>query len=291
MGLSLLNPAFAESTAYDTATNIMRIPFVQLNNHNFSNVRFICDPADGYSCKLMGGDASDCANGIYNREGSSENLYYIHTRSSGGIQYGGVQLGNPDGSEFMLSWVKSPKDQNPYLVGRDLAQFSDNVAYGIVGRSAVSGFKQGDLVTVVGDSTGYSIEKVNGDAAVAFNEGQKINVNNSCNSLTGEYIGNIGYLYGLNNSFNVNILNNTDGSIQLSNTGGLSFTASWDNSEKLLNKYSLASLGDVSSSAYPGFDGQEDKVFVTDIGNGIAFTVVDTLTDKVKSTATFILKQ
>lgn len=56
LGFSLLNSAYAESTAYDTATNVMTIPFVQLDNHNYSNVRFICDPEDGYSCKLLGGE-------------------------------------------------------------------------------------------------------------------------------------------------------------------------------------------------------------------------------------------
>ena len=71
LGFSLLNPAFAESTAYDTATNIMTIPFVQLDNHNFSNVRFVCDPEDGYSCKLLGGEPSDCASGTYNINGST----------------------------------------------------------------------------------------------------------------------------------------------------------------------------------------------------------------------------
>jgi hypothetical protein len=34
LGFSLLNSAYAESTAYDTATNFMTIPFVQLDNHN-----------------------------------------------------------------------------------------------------------------------------------------------------------------------------------------------------------------------------------------------------------------
>ncbi len=289
-GLSFLNPAYAESTGYDTATNIMTIPFVQLDNHNFSNVQFICDPTDGYSCKLLRGDASDCASGLYHLDGSDKNIYSIHTRSSGGIQYGGIKSAIHDGLNFSASWVKSPKDQNPYLFGRDLTQFSDNVTYGVVGRASAGSFnfQTGDLITVVGDSTGYSIEKVNSDAAVAFNHGEKISVNNSCNSLTGVYSGNDGQ-YSKNSKFSVNILNNMDGSIQLLDADGDVFTASWDSSEKLLNKYSIASLGNISSVAYPGFE--EDKAFVIDIGNGIALSVINGLTGKITSTAVFIQNQ
>ncbi|MCF6203122.1 MAG: hypothetical protein L3J59_05540 [Methylococcaceae bacterium] len=289
MGFSLLNSAYAESTAYDTATNVMTIPFVQLNNHNYSNVRFICDPEDGYSCRLLGGEPSDCASGIYNVNGSASSTYSIHTRSSGGIQFGGILLSNPDGLEFTASWIKSPKDQNPYLVGQDLTQFSDNIAYGVIGGGKASpGFSMGDLITVTGDSTGYSVTQVNGDATLAFTKGEKINVNNSCNSQTGEYTGDLDY--NKNNFYNINILNNTSGGIQLANTKGYVFTASWDGTEKLLNKYSLANLGAIYTNPYPGFS-EEDQAFVTDIGNGIVLTSIDAFTGKVSSTAVFIQNQ
>ncbi|MEE9338474.1 MAG: hypothetical protein V3U87_10365 [Methylococcaceae bacterium] len=289
LGFSLLNSAYAESTAYDTATNVMTIPFVQLDNHNYSNVRFICDPEDDYSCKLLGGEPSDCASGLYSINGSTANTFSIHTRSSGGIQFGGILLSNPDGSEFTASWVKSPKDQNPYLTGQDLSQFSDNIAYGIVGGSRHSGFSQGNLITVTGDSTGYSVKRVFSDAAINFTKGENININNNCNSRTGEYTGDIDLF--TSNIYSINILNNTDGGIQLSNTAGHDdFTASWDGTEKLLNKYSLASLGSISAGVYQGF-AEEDKAFVTDIGNGVVLTAIDAFTGKVSTTAVFIQKK
>ncbi len=288
LGFSLLTSAYAESTAYDTATNVMTIPFVQLDNHNYSNVRFICDPEDGYSCKLLGGEPSDCSSGLYSINGSAANTFSIHTRSSGGIQFGGILLSNPDGSEFTASWVKSPKDQNPYLTGQDLSQFSDNIAYGIVGGSTHSGFSQGNLITVTGDSTGYSVKRVFSDAAINFAQGENINVNNSCNSRTGEYTGDIHNV--IENIYSINILNNTDGGIQLSNPAGNNFTASWDGTEKLLNKYSLASLGSIEGVTYPGF-AEEDKAFITDIGNGVVLTAIDAFSGKVSSTAVFIQKQ
>lgn len=218
------------------------------------------------------------------------NTLSIHTRSSEGIQFVGILLSNPDGSEFTASWVKSPKDKNPYLVGQDLAQFSDNIAYGIVGGSSHSGFSQGDLITVTGDSTGYSVKRVFSDSAINFTKGENINVNNSCNSSTGEYSGDIHDSLDIDNIYSINILNNTDGGIQLSNPAGDDFTASWDGTEKLLNKYSLASLGSIHAGIYQGF-AEEDKAFVTDIGNGVVLTAIDAFSGKVSSTAVFIQKQ
>ena len=118
-----------------------------------------------------------------------------------------------------------------------------------------------------------------------FNKGTNINVHNSCHSLTGEYKGNL--IYSSKNIYSINILNNTDGSIQLKNPGGSSFTAAWDGTVKLFDKYSIATLGIINNAAYPKF-GEEDRAFVTDIGNGIALTVVDEFTGKVSSTAVFI---
>jgi hypothetical protein len=285
-----LNQVAAESAQYNSTNNTLTIPIVQLNNQNFSNVMMSCDPNNGYSCKLTGVTRSDCANGIYegNIGNDSDNTYSIHTRSSNGIEHGGIQLNDNDGQEFAASWVKSPKNKNPYLIGQDLSQFSDNQAYGIIGgshTSAYPGFEVGDLITVSGDSTGYFIAQINGNATATFNKGNIVNVNNSCHSTTGIYWGDIDF--SSKNFYSINILNNKEGSIQLDNPNGNEFTASWDRNEKILDTYSIAIISEISPGPYEKF-AANDQAFVTDIGNGIAITAIDSNTGTVKSTAVFI---
>jgi hypothetical protein len=288
-----INQVIAETAHYNLTENILTIPIVQINNHNFSNVVMSCDPNNGYSCKLTGVTQSDCANGVYegNIGNDSDNTYSIHTRSSNGIEYGGIQLNDNDGQEFAASWVKSATVKNPYLIGQDLSQFSDNQAYGVIGgshTSAYPGFEVGDLITVSGDSTGYFIEQVNGIATATFNKGNIVKVNNSCHSTTGIYWGDIDF--SSKNFYSINILNNMEGSIQLNNPNGHEFTAAWNGTEKILNTYSVAIIGDISPGPYERIV-TDDRAFVTDIGNGIAITAIDKNTGTVKSTAVFIRQE
>ena len=162
------------------------------------------------------------------------------------------------------------------------------MAYGIIGSvhtNAYPGFNEGDLITVVGDTTGYFIKQINGNATASFNNSENVINSNNCNSNSANYAGELGY--HSSNFYTVNIFNTTDGSIQLSSSSGNQFNAGWSEENKILDSFSIATIGSVHTNAYQNFN-EGDEAFVTDIGNGIAITALDSFTGKIKATAVFI---
>ncbi len=279
--------ASAERATYDTITNIYTVPFVRIDNATFTDVKMSCDPNNGYTCVLLNAQSQTCASGTYF---NGKNGYSIRTSlEQDGIQFGGIQSGGiePQSSlRFEASWISSPKDKNPYLGNFDLTQFEDNQAYGVIGRSAYSGFNEGDLIHVTVDSEAYIITKVSDDTSLTFTKSNNSKTSNDCASSSDNYRGlnpgvNIDMLY------NVNIVDTSSGSIQIGTASTNDrFDASGSGDDKVMGRYNSATVTDKSFT----FDLflPTDKMFMTDIGNGISVTTFDAESGKVKSTAVFM---
>ncbi len=279
--------ASAERATYDTVTNIYTVPFVRIDNATFTDVKMSCDPNNGYTCVLLNAQSQTCASGTYF---NGDNGYSIRTSlEQDGIQFGGIQSGgiNPQSSlPFEASWISSPKDKNPYLTNFDFTQFEDNQAYGVIGGSGYTGFNEGDLIHVTIDSDAYIITKVSDDTSLTFTKGNNSKSGNDCASSSDDYRG---YKPGVNISslHNVNIVDTSSGSIQTGTAqSNNKFDASWNGDDKVMGRYNSATV--TNKSFTYGLFLPTDKMFMTDIGNGISITTFDAESGKVKSTAVFM---
>lgn len=279
--------AIAETATYETTTNTFKVPFVRLNNATFTDVTMSCDPNNGYSCILLGAQSQTCTRGTYFSDNGDG--YSIRTSlAQDGIQFGGIQVGGgvPNNSDnFTASWISSPKDKNPYLTNQDLSLFEDNQAYGVIGESDFSDFSKGELIHVTIDSNGYIVTKIRDGKAVIFDRVKDFVSSNECASTSGNYRGaHPGS--DISNLYPVNVVDTSTGTIEYGNTSPYGFDANWSGESKVMERYNSATL--VNKQQNFDLFLPSDKMFMTDIGEGIAITAFDSESGKVKTTAVFI---